>query len=401
MATGVFPQVPRGGADDLGVFFLASQIASTIAAGLEIYQGVQGKSRTRVLGEHMADAAAEWSAPMGGPLPWIFTREARAALGPLSWNGRSLGELLEGIAPAGPVGSVFGTLTGVAAKTLLPLRKMPDRSVAPRAPDRRFLSLFGASVRDPETGEALDVAAARHAATAKESALNALSWAYKNAREYGAPPGMWFAQALDIRRDLVGYEDPVAGAGVDVGDHPQTQLGKAIRNAEPNQDARRALTRTTLQMLQDHYAQIVSVADNEEGLIWRTAVPPELFDRMMAGIWNKETNAEELVRLVHREATDARARKDSGGAYDSVLARIWKQEGLNELALKMKGEAVSQMRVDMQRFVEKTTSAFPEQNQATLTAKDYTDTFGAAAWDLFPSAMNQRPKFPSLFSTAK
>lgn len=381
----------RRGSTDYGWGFLPSSIAAIWAAGIEMAQGVQGKSRMRVAGEHMAEFLQEFSSP-GGGLPWIFSRDGQKVIGPIAWDNRTVGEMIEGLPASEYPDEPIPALAKGVMHALMPMRRRPSQSAIPQPEDREVVpKLLGTRLRDAPQGEEIDVEAARRGSLAREGILNSLSWAYRGAQHYGAPLGLWNAQAVDLGRDLkpveVGDERKVVMH--DIVDNPQTVLGKFIRNAEATPRGRQLLTAAVIKSLRQNMPELKALADDDQGLVYRTALPAELYDRMAAGVLDRSVNASAIVRLLWREMADPKRRAETKGAYDGIWARTWMSLGLdNEISKsEYQSGAKAEMVLDINRFLDNTRIALPDKNQS----EELKGALGPRAWDIFPLVMNHRP----------
>lgn len=390
---GIGEPKPFAQPEGLGVAHLPAAIASVAVAALEGTFGVQGKSRSRVIGEHLSELAAEWSTPLGG-MPWIFSRFGQQVFGSLAWDGRSIGRAIDGL-PATGTGDALEGLGGAALRSLVPIRRIPSGSAMPSdgRPLDTLEDLLGTRVRtrDMPSGSEAERQAARTAELAKSGMLDAITWAYTQARENGAPLGLWNAKALDLGRDLKTTTLSSGRLVVDVVDKPQTIIGQFIRNAAPGEGDRQALAAEVVAQFRRHRDDIVKFAEDPRGLASHVALPPALYKRMIGGVWDKEINAPEMLKLIHRELTDKGARKASGGAYDETLARFWRQSGMDRLTERYKSGANLRMTVEVQQALSALRAAHPDMDPTPIAAEDLRKWLGAKLPDAVPTMANRRP----------
>lgn len=375
---------PYSRPEGMGVAHLPAAIASVAVGAKEMFFGVEGKSRSRVFAEHLSALASEMSSPMAG-LPFVFSREGQQLFGALAWDGRSLGQMIDGLPSTFVSEGPLGDIADVAVDSMLPMRRPSSSSRVPGtdSPTRFFENALGVKMwRDSPSGDPDVREAARTGELAKEGLLKAMSWAYRNAHEHGAPLGLWNARALFLGRDL----DRSSGK-LDVNEAPQTILGEFIRNASRGDDDRQALTAAVVATLKAHRGELKSLLEDPRGVVNRIGLPPEMFDRAARAALGGEKETAELVRLV-REGL-----KDPGAPDADVWARLWLQTNLPRRTKDWGPQTVNGRRVSaINKSLEALRAAHPDMNMASeLTLSELKRSLGAKVLDVLPSLVTRRP----------
>ncbi len=362
--------------------------------------GERGKSGSVVVGEVLSDISAELSSPMGGGMFGVLaSREGQSALRTVIWDGASVGEIIDGI-PSSSKPSDFGEmLSTLAARTVLPARRVSNRPVTSPKSDWSFSETLG--VRDYEAQQSDPERAAfdRRSTQIRATAMNLLSQAYKQSLdERTRPYAALVANALDMRGDIVRNDDGT----LDVVAEPRSEFGRWLRSRGSSAEERRPWVQETVDALKERRQRIGQLLGNEYGsdlgLAYRKDVDPALHDRLVRAAWDDAEGRNHLMRYLWSQMQD-------GNNDPGVLARIWVTTGMDRMGPRMQRD---------EREVWLKASAFVKDqlrgasvDLSPLSPAEFRKALGGAVYDVSPVRAVQnlpvkgigelRSEYPALF----
>jgi hypothetical protein len=380
------------GASRLGVAFLPTVIASNIARGFELAHGVEGKSDLANTVAALQEWTQSYASPLGGFLPPVFSREVQDAVSVLSWNGRSLADVIDNL-PARRLPAGLGAQAAqIAARTTLPMRRVPSTSTMPREGGGLLegaLEFFGAQTRPAPPGKGPERAASLRASLGKKAILNLASQAFRRAYDTGLPVSPLYEQAFGLDRDIV-WKD---GEASDVVESPQTEIGRFIRQSAATPEGRAEWIATIAEQLRSHRDELVAAVDGPQGLAHLTGVTPAIHDRSLEAVWDGAENPGRMLDFFFRVTHDQKLRRTWAADGDGVWYRLWHDLGMAYRIRSRSGANLSRLKAVERWMSHRSFDLEPEYNlRGPVTPKELIEAAGARAVDVFPSQYRETLK---------
>lgn len=308
-------------AEELGLAFVPSMIAAGAYRAFGLAKGRTGESRWETATEMVLDGLAEMSAPMGGGL--LTSSHGQRLTRNVLWDGRSLHEIIDGLPGSGYAPTPAGGAAHALAGMLLPLRQLPSGRGGSR--DATLLGALGLDdpyLRRGEDAESVDAQLRQR--SVRETLQNLYSQAYKEHRATGIPLAAIHQRMFDLTPDAV-----LDGAGnmIDVAENPSSELGRYVRSR--GGDAERQLyLRSVVNGLRLHRNDLEMHLTGAGGLAYRTDVAPEVHDRIVRAVWNRQGTPARMVDFLYG-AVFKGSNRGWSSKYDGLWYRMYFNEGLH------------------------------------------------------------------------
>ena len=357
-----------------GMFSMAA--TAGVVDALKLWRGEEGKSRGQVMAEVALGVAQEFSAPLGGTGMFGpgFSREMMSLAENTAFGQRSFGEWAAGL-PTKRTPSTFAEmLQAQAAKSLMPMRKIPTASQSPASEQRRKQSLTGDSYyAGPESSIEEEAAAKVRDRQIEQTCLNLLSRAYKETLDQATIPHAMRVEAYlnlnyDLRMTPDGYYDVV--------DRPLTEIGKWLKSKGDSPHERQLWVDGTMTALKRR-ASIDSLLSGADGLVYRKDVDPALHDRIVRAAWRSPETKTELLRLLWDQMKNTKGN-------EGVLSRMWIASGLADM--KPSGGDLDIWRRSREFVNEHSNGTYADMD---MSHEERAQIMGSAVYDVSPTTAVQ------------